>query len=580
MNGLSNLEIALDLLEFGIFFAILTLLVKPVGKYMSKVYMGERTFLSPLISPVEKWIYRLTGVDADREMNWKEYALSMLLFNFIGFLVLFLILIFQNFLPLNPEHFKGFSLPLAFNTAVSFVTNTNWQAYSGESAASYFTQMAGLAVQNFLSAATGMAILVALIRGLSRKNARTIGNFWSDMTKSTLYILLPLSIVAAVFFVSQGVIQNFDSYKTIDLLQPVVTQSGTITHQILPMGPVASQEAIKLLGTNGGGFFGANSAHPYENPNPLTNFVEAFLIILIPAALTYTFGKMVGDTRQGWAIYIVMLVILIIFLGVQYYSQIRGDPLITNMGVSGPYMEGMESRFGVGGSVLFSTVTTGVACGAVNTAMDSLTPIGGMSSMLLILLSEVAFGGVGSGLYTMLAFVVIAVFIAGLMIGRTPEYLGKKIEVKEMWMAIITALTSGIVILILTSIALVTKSGTSAILNPGAHGLSEILYAFASTANNNGSAFAGLNANTLFYNLTTGFAMLIGRYIPAIAVLVMAGSLATKKYTPPNVGTLPTHKPAFVIWLFAVIIIVGALTFFAALSMGPVVENIIMWGGI
>jgi K+-transporting ATPase ATPase A chain len=574
------LNIALDLLEFGIFFVILTLLVKPLGKYMSKVYTGKRIFLSPLISPVEKWIYRLTGVDADHEMNWKEYAFSMLLFNFIGFIALFLILIFQGLLPLNPEHFNGFSLSLALNTAVSFVTNTNWQAYSGESMASYFTQMAGLAVQNFLSAATGMAILVALMRGISRKNAKAIGNFWVDLTRSTLYILLPLSIIAAVFFLSQGVIQNFDSYKVVDFLQPVVTQSGTVTHQVLPMGPVASQEAIKLLGTNGGGFFGANSAHPYENPNPLTNFIEVLLISLIPASLTYTFGKMVGDTRQGWAIYIVMLSILLIFLGIQYYSQIRGDPLITNMGVSGPYMEGMEARFGVGGSVLFSTITTGTSEGAVNTSMDSLTPIGGMSSMVLILLSEVAFGGVGSGLYTMLAFVIIAVFIAGLMIGRTPEYMGKKIEVKEMWMAIITALTSGIVILIFTSIALITKNGTSAILNPGAHGLSEILYAFASTANNNGSAFAGLNANTLFYNLATGFAMLIGRYIPAIATLVMAGSLAGKKYTPPNVGTLPTHKPAFMVWLFAVIIIVGALTFFAALSMGPVVENLIMWGGI
>ncbi len=580
MANASNLNIALDLLEFGVFFVILTLLVKPIGKYMAKVYTGEKVFLSSLISPVEKWIYWLTGVEADHDMNWKEYALSMLWFNFIGFAVLFLILVFQGYLPLNPEHFKGFSLSLALNTAISFVTNTNWQAYSGESMASYFTQMAGLAVQNFLSAATGMAILIALIRGISRKNAKAIGNFWVDLTRSTLYILLPLSVIAAIFFLSQGVIQNFDSYKVVDFLQPVVTQSGTVTHQVLPMGPVASQEAIKLLGTNGGGFFDANSAHPYENPNPLTNFIEAFLIILIPAALTYTFGKMVGDTRQGWAIYIVMLSILIIFLGVQYYSQIRGDPLITNMGVSGPYMEGMEARFGVGGSVLFSTITTGTSGGAVNTSMDSLTPIGGMSSMLLMLLSEVAFGGVGTGLYTMLAFVIIAVFIAGLMIGRTPEYMGKKIEVKEMWMAIITALTSGIVILIFTSIALVTKNGTSSILNPGAHGLSEILYAFASTANNNGSAFAGLNANTLFYNLTTGFAMLIGRYIPAIATLVMAGSLAEKKYTPPNVGTLPTHKPAFMVWLFAVIIIVGALTFFAALSMGPVVENLIMWGGI
>ncbi len=573
---MNNTSIIRDLIQFAVFFVLLTFSVKFMGRYMAKIFNGEKTFMS-FLSPVERKIYDFAGLD-QHEMDWKEYAFSMLVFNFLGFIVLFLILVFQGILPLNPEKFSGLSLPLAFNTAVSFVTNTNWQSYSGESTMSYLSQMLGLTVQNFFSAATGITIALALIRGFSRKSSRTIGNFWVDLTRSILYILLPISFIAAIVLVSQGVIQNFDAYKTAQFVQPVVTKSATVTTQTLPMGPVASQEAIKLLGTNGGGFFGANSAHPFENPNPFTNFFEAFLIILIPAGLTYTFGHMVGNTKQGWSIYIVMLILLLLFMGIQYYSQIKGDPLIQNTGVSGPYIEGQEVRFGVGGTVLFSSVTTGTACGAVNTSMDSLTPIGGMSSMMLILLSEIVFGGVGSGLYTMLAFAIIAVFVAGLMIGRVPEYLGKKIEITEMVSSVVIALVSGLVVLLFTSVALVTRAGTSSILNPGAHGISEILYAYASTANNNGSAFAGLSANTIFYNFTTAIAMIVGRYVPAIFALLMAGSLAKKRYITSTSGTLSTTNLTFMIWLIFVILIVGALTFFAAISLGPFVENLIMWG--
>jgi len=569
-----------DIVEFIIFIVLVTALVKPLGNYMAKVFEGEKTFFSSIFQPIENLIYKLSSIDPYYEMNWKEFAISMLIFNAIGLFVLFLILICQQFLPLNPQHFKGFNLDLAFNTAVSFITNTNWQAYSGESTASYFSQMLGLAVQNFLSAVTGIVILLAIIRGFARKQTSNLGNFWVDAVRTTLYILLPLSIVAAVILMSQGVIQNLSNYKTVQLIEPYINGKNIIKTQILPMGPVASQEAIKLLGTNGGGFFGANSAHPFENPTPFTNFFEAFLIILIPAALTYTFGKMVKNQKQGWAIYFAMLFMFVVFLGIQYTANIGQDPLISHLGVSGPYIEGQEVRFGVGGTTLFSTITTAVACGAVDAMHDSLLPIGGMIPTVLMLLSEVVFGGVGSGLYTMIAFIIIAVFVAGLMIGRTPEFLGKKIEVKEMWMAVIVALTSGIIVLILTSIALVTKSGVSSILNPGPHGLSEILYTYASTANNNGSAFAGLNANTVFYNLSTALAMLIGRFVPAVAIIYMSGLLAQKKYTPPNIGTLPTEKLPFILWLILVIIIVGALTFFSALALGPFLENILMLRGI
>ncbi len=569
-----------DVVEFSVFIIVLTLFVKPLGKYMALVFDNKNTFLSPVLSPIENFFYKISSIDPSHEMNWKEYAVSMIIFNFIGFVILFLILIFQQFLPLNPQHLKGFSLDLALNTAVSFVTNTNWQAYNGETTVSYFSQMVGLAVQNFLSAATGIAILIALIRGFSRKETDKIGNFWCDVTKSTLYILLPLSMLAAIILVSQGVIQNFSHYKTVSLLEPYISGLKTIKSQILPMGPVASQEAIKLLGTNGGGFFGANSAHPFENPNAFTNFFEALLIIIIPASLTYTFGYMIKKTKQGWAIYFTMLFLFIVFLSIQYIANISSNPLIAHLGVQGSYIEGQEVRFGVGGTTLFSTVTTAVACGAVNAMHDSLLPIGGMVPTILMLLGEVVFGGVGSGLYTMIAFIVIAVFVAGLMIGRTPEFLGKKIEVKEMWAAVITALSSGLLVLIFVTIALMTKAGLSSILNPGPHGLSEILYAFASTANNNGSAFAGLNANTTFYNLTTSFTMLIGRFIPAIAIIYMSGNVAQKKYVPTSSGTLPTDKFPFMVWLVLVILIVGALTFFSALALGPFLENILLYRGV
>ncbi|MGC8501943.1 potassium-transporting ATPase subunit KdpA [Desulfurella sp.] len=568
-----------DIIQFLVFIVLLSFLVKPLGSYMANVFNGEKTVLSVVFRPMEIFIYKIANIDETYEMNWKEFAISMLIFNAIGFVVLFLILVLQQFLPLNPQHFKGFNLDLAFNTAVSFITNTNWQAYSGENTASYFTQMLGLAVQNFLSAVTGIVVLLALIRGFARKQTTNLGNFWVDSVRTTLYILLPLSIIAAIILMSQGVIQNFSSYKTVHLLEPYINAGKVISNQVLPMGPVASQEAIKLLGTNGGGFFGANSAHPFENPNGFTNFFEAFLIILIPAALTYTFGSMIKNKKQGWAIYLVMLAMFVVFLGIEYTSSLGNDPLISHLGVTGHYIEGQEVGFGVGGTSLFVTTTTAVACGAVDAMHDSLLPISGMVPTVLMLLSEVVFGGVGSGLYTMTAFIIIAVFVAGLMIGRTPEFLGKKIEVKEMWMAIITALTSGILVLIFTTIAFITKAGVSSILNPGPHGLSEILYAFASTANNNGSAFAGLNADTYFYNITTAIAMLIGRYIPAVAIIYMSGTLAQKKYTPPSVGTLPTDKVPFMVWLILVILIVGALTFFSALALGPFLENILMLRG-
>jgi len=575
-----DMEILFDIGGMLFFLVVLTLLVKPLGTYIMNVYQGSRTFLSPILMPLEAVIYKAAGIKDDEEMDWKEYAKAVLLFNGLGLIVLFLILLLQEKLPLNPQGFSAFSPPLAFNTAVSFVTNTNWQAYSGESAASYFTQMSGLAVQNFLSAATGMCIAIALIRGFTRHTSQTIGNFWQDMTKSVLYILLPISIVAALLLVSQGVIQNLDPYTNSSLIQPFQTPDGhSIDNQMLPMGPVASQEAIKEFGTNGGGFFNANSAHPFENPTPLTNFLEILLILLIPFSLTYTFGRFTGNTRQGWALFTVMMMIFILFLGVMYWSEYNGNPLTQKLGVNGSYMEGKEVRFGIGGSVLFAVSTTATSSGAVNTMHDSLTPLGGMVTMLLILSGEVIPGGVGSGLYTMLSFAIIAVFIAGLMIGRTPEYLGKKIEVFEMRMSVLIVLTSGILVLIFVSVALITYAGISSILNPGPHGLSEILYAFASASNNNGSAFAGLNVNTFFYNLLTALAMLIGRFVPAVAAIAMAGSLAKKKYIPPGIGTLPTHQITFVLWLAFVVLIVGALTFFPALSLGPIIEHMIMQAG-
>ena len=587
-------------METILFFVVLLALVKPCGAFMAKVYQGERTFLSPLLAPCENLLYRVCGVQKDEEMDWKQYSIGLILFNIVCGVALFAILLLQEVLPLNPQKFPGFSWHLALNTAISFTTNTNWQNYSGESAASYFTQMFGFAVHNFVSAATGMVVAIALIRGFVRKRSSAIGNFWVDLTRSTLYILLPLSLIFAVFLVSQGVIQNFSSYKTVPLVQAVtydkpklddkgnplkdakgnpVTESATAKEVTIPMGPVASQEAIKELGTNGGGFFNANSSHPYENPTPLSNMVEIFLILLISGGLTYTFGRMAGNTRQGWALLAVMLAILIFALGVLYWAESSGNPLVAKLGVHGSNMEGKETRFGLAGSSLFTVATTGTSCGAVNTMHDSLTPLGGMMPLSLILLSEVVFGGVGTGLYTMLAFVVIAVFVAGLMIGRTPEFLGKKIEVREMWMSIITVLTSGILILIFSGIAMLVPSAVASMNNPGAHGLSEVLYAFASMSNNNGSAFAGLNGNTIFYNLTGAVCMFVGRFAPIVASLAMAGSLVEKKYVPPSLGTLPTDKAPFALWLTLVILIVGALTFFPALSLGPIVEHLTMLGG-
>jgi len=581
-------------------FATLLLLVHPVGTFMARVYQGERTLLTPLLRPCEDLIYRLCGVNKDEEMGWGRYARAMLLFNLVGFAALFALLRLQHLLPLNPQGLPPFSWQLALNTAVSFTTNTNWQAYSGEAAASYLTQMAGLGVHNFVSAATGMALVIALIRGFARRKTALLGNFWVDLSRGTLYILLPMALVAALLLVSQGVIQNFSPYRTVPLLQatsfaqPQVDEAGrsrldaagqpltatvAIAEVTIPMGPVASQEAIKELGTNGGGFFNANSAHPFENPTPLSHLLEILLILLIPASLTATFGCMVNNRRQGWTLLAVMLLLLVTAFAILQWAETSGIPQLTRLGIEGGNMEGKEVRFGMAATNLFEVATTATSCGAVAAMHDSLTPLGGLVPLALILLGEIVFGGVGSGLYTMLAFAVIAVFIAGLMIGRTPEYLGKKIEVKEMWMSIITILSAGMVVLILSGIAMITPSAVAAMANPGAHGLSEILYAFASMANNNGSAFAGLSANSNFYNILGSLAMLIGRYVPAVAILAMAGSLAEKKYVPPSLGTLPTDKAPFALWLILVILIVGALTFFPALALGPIVEHLTMPGG-
>jgi len=599
----------LELSQVLFVFVILFTLVKPLGSFMARVYQGERTVLTPLVAPVEGLLYRISGVKQDDEMGWKRYAGSMLLFNLVLFLGLFILLLTQHLLPLNPQKLPPFTWQLALNTAISFTTNTNWQNYSGEQAASYLTQMVGFGLHNFVSAATGMAIVIALIRGFSRRRSSAIGNFWVDMTRGTLYILLPISIVAALLLVSQGVIQNFSPYKPVPLVQASqnsqnrfqikdelkaarnsATQAYTqyveepktsqrrdrleLESVTIPMGPVASQEAIKELGTNGGGFFNANSAHPFENPTPLTNVVEIMLILLIPASLTYTFGVMVGNTRQGWALLGVMTLLLLLCFSVLQGVEQAGNPLVAKLGATGGNLEGKEIRFGMAASNLFTVATTATSCGAVNSMHDSLTPLGGMIPLSLILLGEIIFGGVGSGLYTMLAFAIIAVFVSGLMIGRTPEYLGKKIEVQEMWLSIITILTAGVVVLILSGLAMITPSAVASMSNPNAHGLSEVLYAVASMANNNGSAFAGLNGNVAFYNLLGGLAMTIGRYIPAVAVLAMAGSLAEKKYIPPSLGTLPTDKIPFAIWLTLVILIVGALTFFPALALGPIVEQL------
>jgi K+-transporting ATPase ATPase A chain len=565
------------ILQIALYLVVLTLLVRPLGAYMARVYEGRRTFLEAVLGPVERLIYRLAGVVPAQEMGWRSYAADMLLFNLAGFLLVYALQRLQGFLPLNPQGFGAVSADSSFNTAVSFASNTNWQGYGGETTMSYLTQMLGLTVQNFVSAATGMAVLVAFIRSLARQTAQTIGNFWVDLTRTTLYILLPLALVLAVVLVSQGVVQTISPYKTATLLQPTADAEGkAVTEQVLAVGPAASQVSIKQLGTNGGGFFNANSTHPFENPTPLSNFLEMLAILLIPAALTYTFGRMVGDRRQGWALYATMMVLFVGFLALAYQQESAGNPALTKLGVeaAGGNMEGKEVRFGVANSALWATATTSASNGSVNSMHDSYTPLGGLVALTMMMLGEVVFGGVGSGLYGLLAFVLVAVFVAGLMVGRTPEYLGKKIESFEMKMASLLVLIMPITVLGLTALASVTAAGKASVLNPGQHGFSEILYAFTSQGNNNGSAFAGLNANTPFYNTAGGLAMLIGRYWLAIPALAIAGSLAAKKKVPAGAGTLPTHTPLFVAWLIAVVILVGALNFLPALALGPIVEHL------
>jgi potassium-transporting ATPase potassium-binding subunit len=579
------------LLQLGLYMVVLLLLVKPLGAFMAAVYEGRRTFLSPVLGPVERTIYRLAGINELQETGWQRYALATLLVNLIGFLVVYLLQRLQGMLPLNPQGFGAVSADSAFNTAVSFATNTNWQGYVGETTMSYLTQMLGLAVQNFLSTASGMAVLIALIRGFSRRQASEIGNFWVDFTRSTVYILLPLSLVLAVVLVSQGVVQSFSAYRTATLLEPVTiqtsaTKSERVTEQTIPLGPVASQVAIKQLGTNGGGFFNVNSAHPFENPTPLSNFLEMLAILLIPAALCYTFGVMVGDRRQGWAVLAAMLVIFVPLLLGCYAAEQAGNPLLAPLGVdqaasatqAGGNMEGKETRFGIANSALWATATTAASNGSVNAMHGSFTPLGGLVPMWLMQLGEVVFGGVGSGLYGLLMFAIVAVFLAGLMVGRTPEYLGKKIEAYEVKMAAITLLVPCLVVLIGAAIASVIPAGTGSVANPGPHGFSEILYAFSSAGNNNGSAFASISANTPFYNIALGIAMWLSRYWLMIPVLAIAGSLAAKRATAVTAGTLPTHTPLFVVMLVGTILMVGALTFLPALALGPVVEHLLMIG--
>lgn len=582
-----------------VFFAIVLAITKPIGTFMYRVFEGQRTFLRPVVQPIERLIYRLGGVRENVEQSWLEYAGSMISFSVFSFLFVYALQRLQGHLPLNPMHFStpqapSFGTPmtpdLAYNTAVSFMTNTNWQSYSPDTTMSYLTQMAALAVQNFVSAAVGIAVAVALIRGFARHSAKTIGNFWVDVTRCTLYVLLPIAIIATLLLVSQGSIQNFKG--------PVTATTLEGSSQVIEQGPLASQLAIKMLGTNGGGFFNANSAHPYENPTPLSNMLQMLLIFILGAGLTYTFGKMVGNTRQGWAIFAAMSAMFLIGAFVCYWAEQRGNPMVSEAGIEHAYttnqpggnMEGKEVRFGIAQTALFATVTTDASCGAVNSMHDSYTPLGGLVPLFNIQTDEVIFGGVGAGLYSMLIYVIVAVFIGGLMVGRTPEYVGKKIEQKEVKMAIIAVLATSFVILgftALSSVAPFAKSGywnspgpTTANLNNGsAHGFSEILYTFSSGAGNNGSAFAGINANTPWYNMTIGLDMLVGRFLFIIPALAIAGSLASKKIIPTTSGTLPTTGSLFVVLLIGTVIIVGALTYFPALSLGPIVEHFQMLNG-
>ena len=576
-----------SLIQFAIFLGILLVLAKPLGEYMGRVLEMEPTFLDPVIKPVERSILALAGIGPDDRMDWKAYAWAVLLFSLIGLLFLFGLQLAQGRLPFNPQHQPAVPWGVALNTAVSFITNTNWQSYSGETTMSHLSQMLGLTVQNFLSAAKGIAVLAALARGIRRRKATNLGNFWVDLTRITLYILLPLAILFTLFLVSQGVVQTLGPNPVAHFLSPVTGADGKpLLDQIIAVGPVASQEAIKMLGTNGGGFFNANSSHPFENPTGLTNLAQVLAMLLIPAGLCHAFGRMVRDRRQGWAILAAMTFIFLMALGSLHWAEQRGNPGLRQAAVNqavvnmpsaeqaGGNMEGKEVRFGITGSTLFATATTGTSCGAVNSMHDSLTPLGGLVPILLMDLGEVVYGGVGSGLYTMLIFAIIAVFIAGLMVGRTPEYMGKKIEAFETKMASLVILIPASSVLVCTALAVTMPSAVASLSNPAAHGFSQALYAFSSASNNNGSAFAGLNANTNFYNLATGIAMLLGRYGTILPVLAIAGSLAGKKRTPPGAGTLPTHTPLFVALLVGVVLIVGALTFIPALALGPVAEHL------
>jgi K+-transporting ATPase ATPase A chain len=583
---------SIGILQIAIFLGLILACAKPLGSYMARVFEGERTFMHPLLRWLEVLTYKAIGVREDVEQRWTTYTAALLSFSIFGFLLTYLVQRAQGFLPFNPQHFGASNVPpdLAFNTATSFVTNTNWQAYSGESTLSYFVQMAVLAVQNFASAAAGIAIAVALIRGFARQEKKTIGNFWVDVTRATVYVLLPLSILAGLLFVSQGVIQNLHPYTE------VTTVEGA--KQVIAQGPVASQEAIKQLGTNGGGFFGANSAHPFENPTPFSNLEQMFLIFLIPGALTYTFGKMVDDTRQGWAIFAAFSVMFLIGVFACYHFEQAGNPILSNKGIQseatstqpGGNMEGKETRFGIANSALFATVTTDASCGAVNSMHDSFTPIGGLVPIFNMMTGEVIFGGVGAGLYGVLLYCILAVFIAGLMVGRTPEYLGKKIEKKEVKMAMLAVIATAFSVLVFTALSDVVTfqakgywnpqgAPTANLNNSGPHGFGEILYTYTSATANNGSAFNGITVNTPWYDLTTGLAMFIGRFLFLIPLLAAAGSLAVKKKIPSTAGTFPTHGPLFVGLLVGTVIIVGALTFFPALSLGPIVEHYLMHGG-
>lgn len=573
------------MLQIGAYLAVLVLLAKPLGGYMARVYQGEPTLPGRILRPVERFIYRLLGIQPQQEMTWKSYAVAVLLFSGLGVLFLYLLQRVQGVLPLNPQGFGAVSPDSAFNTAASFVTNTNWQGYSGETTMSYLSQMLGMTVQNFVSAATGMAVLIAFIRGLTRHSASTIGNFWVDLVRSVLYVLLPLAVLVALALAAQGAVQNLTPYTVATLVQPTVdAQGNVVTQQVLATGPAASQVAIKHLGTNGGGFFNANAAHPFESPTPLTDFLLILSETVIAAALTYTFGKMVGDTRQGWALLAAMMILLAVFMVGAYAAESAGNPRLAVLGIDqttsalnpGGNMEGKELRFGVARSALFASATTASSTGAVNSMHDSLTPLGGMVTLVLMQLGEVVLGGVGSGLYGLLAFVIVAVFVAGLMVGRTPEYLGKKIESFEIKMAALLILIMPLVVLGLTALAVTTAAGKAAIFNPGPHGFSEVLYAFTSMGNNNGSAFAGLGANTPFYNLLGGLAMLIARFWLIIPTLALAGALVRKKRVPEGAGTLPTDTPLFVGWLIAIVLVVGALNFLPALALGPVVEHLML----